>query len=145
MILLDTHVLILLANEPVKLSPRAIETIHSGRENDGLAISAITLWELAWLATHGRITFTGTIDAFVDELNRINKLTTERFLAAVGRQPWDIVTYRIAAEREKPLPSFLRSGDVSRVDLFTKSFRLIARKRFSVVDDEAIDAPPAVG
>jgi SAM-dependent methyltransferase len=84
-------------------------------------------------------------DAFVGGLNRINKLTSERFLAAVGRQPWDIVTYRIAAESEKPLPSFLRGGDVSRVDLFTKSFRLIARKRFSVVDDEVIEAPPAVG
>ena len=68
MILLDTHVLIWLANEPVKLSARATETIHAARESDGLAISAITLWELAWLATHDRISFTGTIDAFVDEL-----------------------------------------------------------------------------
>jgi PIN domain nuclease of toxin-antitoxin system len=68
MILLDTHVLIWLANEPNKLSARANETIQAGREEGGLAISAITLWELAWLATHGRISFTGTIDALVDEL-----------------------------------------------------------------------------
>src|SRR5882757_4645933 len=68
MILLDTHVLIWLANEPFKLSAKADETIQAGRKGDGLAISAITLWELAWLATYGRIDVTGTIDAFVEEL-----------------------------------------------------------------------------
>jgi len=68
MILLDTHVLIWLANEPFKLSARANEIIHAGRKSDGLAISAITLWELAWLATHGRVIINGTIDAFVEEL-----------------------------------------------------------------------------
>lgn len=68
MILLDTHVLIWLANEPFKLSAKASEVIRGGRKSDGLAISAITLWELAWLATHGRVMLTGTIDAFVEEL-----------------------------------------------------------------------------
>jgi len=68
MILLDTHVLIWLANEPAKLSMKASETIQAGRGSDGLALSAITVWELAWLATHGRISITGTMNAFVDEL-----------------------------------------------------------------------------
>jgi PIN domain nuclease of toxin-antitoxin system len=68
MILLDTHVLIWLANEPSKLSKRAIEAIHAAGQTGGLAISAITLWELAWLATHGRLDITGTADDFVEEV-----------------------------------------------------------------------------
>jgi PIN domain nuclease of toxin-antitoxin system len=35
----------------------------------GLAISAITLWELAWLATHGRLNFTGTVDDFIEKIS----------------------------------------------------------------------------
>lgn len=54
MILLDTHVLIWLAIEPSRLSRKAAETIPSAGRERGIAISAITLWELAWLATHGK-------------------------------------------------------------------------------------------
>jgi PIN domain nuclease of toxin-antitoxin system len=68
MILLDTHVLIWLAHEPSKLSRRASEAIHAASQTGGLAISAITLWELAWLATHGRLAIAGTADAFVEEI-----------------------------------------------------------------------------
>jgi PIN domain nuclease of toxin-antitoxin system len=68
MILLDTHVLIWLANEPAKLSRKAGEAIRAAGQSGGLAISAITLWELAWLATHNRLDITGTADAFVEEI-----------------------------------------------------------------------------
>jgi PIN domain nuclease of toxin-antitoxin system len=68
MILLDTHVLIWLANEPAKLSKKAGEAILTAGQSGGLAISAITLWELAWLATHNRLEITGTADAFVEEI-----------------------------------------------------------------------------
>ncbi len=44
MILLDTHILIWLKVEPSKLSAGASEAIQAARQNDGLAISAITLW-----------------------------------------------------------------------------------------------------
>ncbi len=27
------------------------------------------MWELAWLATHGRLNFAGTVDAFVEEIS----------------------------------------------------------------------------
>ena len=49
MILLDTHILIWLAGEPAKLSRRASDAIHTASQESGIAISAITLWELAWL------------------------------------------------------------------------------------------------
>jgi len=69
MILLDTHVLIWLANDPTKLSRMAAEAIHAANQSDGLAISAITLWELAWLATHDRLDITGTADSFLEEIS----------------------------------------------------------------------------
>jgi PIN domain nuclease of toxin-antitoxin system len=69
MILLDTHVLIWLARDPAKLSKGAADAIRTSVRNGGLAISAITLWELAWLATHGRLNFTGTVHDFVDKLS----------------------------------------------------------------------------
>jgi PIN domain nuclease of toxin-antitoxin system len=69
MILLDTHALIWLASEPAKLSTTASDAIRTANQRGGLAISAITLWELSWLATHGRIDFTGTVNAFVGQIS----------------------------------------------------------------------------
>jgi PIN domain nuclease of toxin-antitoxin system len=68
-ILLDTHALIWLASNPSRLSRRASEAIRAASQSTGLAISAITLWEIAWLATHGRLDFSGTVDAFVEKIS----------------------------------------------------------------------------
>jgi PIN domain nuclease of toxin-antitoxin system len=68
-ILLDTHVLIWLASDPAKLSPNAAQTIRCAGREGGIAISAITLWELAWLAAHHRLEITGTVEAFVEEIS----------------------------------------------------------------------------
>jgi SAM-dependent methyltransferase len=75
---------------------------------------------------------------FINRHHRLNKLTTAKFLGAVGKQTWDIVTYKIAARANKPLPQFLRATNLSRLDLYTKEFRLIARKGFSIVGDEIL-------
>jgi PIN domain nuclease of toxin-antitoxin system len=69
MILLDTHALIWLAFEPAKLSNAAREAIRESARTGGLGISAITLWEAAWLVTHGRVDFTGTAEAFLEEIS----------------------------------------------------------------------------
>src|SRR6267154_4629210 len=69
MILLDTNALIWAAREPAKLSKPAADAIRTAGANGGLAISAITLWELAWLATHGRLNFTGTVDDFIEKIS----------------------------------------------------------------------------
>jgi PIN domain nuclease of toxin-antitoxin system len=69
MILLDTHVLIWLAFEPAKLSKAAKEAIRESARSGGLGISAITLWEAAWLVTQGRINFAGTADGFLEEIS----------------------------------------------------------------------------
>jgi PIN domain nuclease of toxin-antitoxin system len=69
MILLDTHVLIWLAFEPAKLSKAAREAIRESSRTGGLGISAITLWEIAWLVTQHRIDFTGTPEALLEEIS----------------------------------------------------------------------------
>lgn len=68
MILLDTHTLIWLASEPAKLSKKATQAIREASQSGGLAISAMTLWELAWLATHGRLQYLGTVEAIVERI-----------------------------------------------------------------------------
>jgi PIN domain nuclease of toxin-antitoxin system len=67
-ILLDTHVLVWLTVEPGKLSKQARSAIRRAARAGGIAISAITLWELAWLATHGRLETIGTVEAYVEEV-----------------------------------------------------------------------------
>jgi PIN domain nuclease of toxin-antitoxin system len=71
-IFLDTHVLIWMASDPKRLSKKAREAIRHERKKEargktGVAIAAITLWELAWLAENGRIQVTGSVESFVRE------------------------------------------------------------------------------
>jgi PIN domain nuclease of toxin-antitoxin system len=68
-ILLDTHVLIWLASEPARLSKKAGDAIRRASQGTGIAISAITLWELAWLATHDHLEINGTVEAFVEKIS----------------------------------------------------------------------------
>ncbi len=68
MILLDTHALIWLARDPSKLSMAATAAIRNSTQTGGLAISAMTIWELAWLATHSRLNLKEPVDDFVEEL-----------------------------------------------------------------------------
>jgi PIN domain nuclease of toxin-antitoxin system len=65
-ILLDTHVLLWLAQEPAKISTKAAMAIR--KSTGGLAISDMTVWELALLAARGRLKLTGTVEAFVEEI-----------------------------------------------------------------------------
>jgi len=71
MILLDTHVLIWMSSDPKKLTKRAREAIRgareTGRQDSGIAVAAITLWELAWLAHSGRLQVAGSVDSYVRE------------------------------------------------------------------------------
>ncbi|HWW16836.1 MAG TPA: type II toxin-antitoxin system VapC family toxin [Candidatus Dormibacteraeota bacterium] len=67
MILLDTHALLWMANDPKRLSKRAHEAIRKARQGTGVAVAAITLWEIAWLAHHQRIVTMGSVESFVRE------------------------------------------------------------------------------
>jgi PIN domain nuclease of toxin-antitoxin system len=68
MTLLDTHSLIWATADPAKLSRAATEAIRKASQEGGVAIAAITLWELAWLASHQRLQITGTVEAYLAEI-----------------------------------------------------------------------------
>jgi PIN domain nuclease of toxin-antitoxin system len=68
-ILLDTHVVLWLATDPVNLSVKAKSAIEDARKDgDGLAISDITLLELATLAGKGRIHLGITLESLLGEV-----------------------------------------------------------------------------
>jgi PIN domain nuclease of toxin-antitoxin system len=71
LILLDTHVVIWLAQDYQRLSPEALQAIRKAREKDrGLAVSGITLVEIVRLSSHGRIHLTPSVEAVLSEVER---------------------------------------------------------------------------
>lgn len=69
MILVDTHVVAWLAFDQGQLSGKARTAIDDARGNgDGLAISDITLLELATLASKGRIHLAISLESFLREV-----------------------------------------------------------------------------
>ena len=68
MILLDTHVLVWSQLQGRKLSRTAASSIRRARASDGLAISAITLVELAELIRRGRVGLRGSFETTIQEL-----------------------------------------------------------------------------
>ena len=83
MILLDSHVLIWTVLDSKRLSRAAASAILRARRNDGLAVSAITAYEIAWLVASGKVHGYGTVEASV-----------RRFLEGVTVRP---ITPEIAA------------------------------------------------
>lgn len=65
MILLDTHILIWLLIAPENLSAKDRRAILAARKSGSLAISAISLWEIAWLAENKRIEIDVSVQSFV--------------------------------------------------------------------------------
>ena len=69
MILVDTHVVVWLAFDQDQISRKARAAIDNARRNgDGLAISDITLLELATLASKGRIQLDISLESFLQEV-----------------------------------------------------------------------------
>jgi PIN domain nuclease of toxin-antitoxin system len=86
-ILLDTHALVWAVAGSKRLSRPAAVAIRQARREDGLAIAAITLWELAALMARGRIQAYGTVEASVRLLTEgviVKPLTPE--VAALAMQ-----------------------------------------------------------
>ena len=69
MILLDTHVVLWLAFAPDKISNNARTAIAEARKTaSSLAISDITLWELAMFASKGRIGLDISVESLLQEV-----------------------------------------------------------------------------
>jgi PIN domain nuclease of toxin-antitoxin system len=71
MVVLDTHVVLWLAQSPEDLSEAAHQAISEQRRRDGLAISCQTLWELSMLISRGRVRVAISLADFLEavELN----------------------------------------------------------------------------
>ena len=83
MILLDSHVLIWAVSDSKRLSSAAASEIRRARRGGGLAVSAITAYEVAWQIASGRIQGYGTVET-----------SLLRFLEGVTMRP---ITPEIAA------------------------------------------------
>lgn len=69
MIVVDTHVVVWLAFDQDQFSRKARSAIDDARKNaDGLAISDITLLELAALVSKGRIRLDISLESFLEEV-----------------------------------------------------------------------------
>ena len=69
MILVDTHVVVWLAFAQDRISRKAKTAIDAARKDaDGLAISDITLFELATLTSKGRIRLDISLESFLQEV-----------------------------------------------------------------------------
>ena len=93
MIVVDTCVVIWLASDPSLLSAAATDAIRTARENGGVGISSISLFELAWLAKTQRIVLKTSLEAFLVEVET-------RFLIL----PITAAVTRIAVEFPSPYP-----------------------------------------
>lgn len=83
LILLDTHVVIWLAQDYERISATAQAAIQDVRKKErGLAVSCISLVEIARLASHGRIRLTPDADTVLSEVeNRFVVLPITRNIA----------------------------------------------------------------
>lgn len=86
MLLVDTHIVVWLAQETHKLSRRAIEGMSKARiESKGLAISTTTLWELAWLSATNKLRFEPPLEVFLERVERTyHVLPLDRNIALRG-------------------------------------------------------------
>ena len=65
MVAADTHTAFWLTNEREKLTKTALASLVEARNSGGIAISGITLWEIAMLKKHGRIDLPAPLDVFL--------------------------------------------------------------------------------
>ncbi len=86
MLLLDTHVVIWLALEPHQISKRATTALREARLTaGGLAISSMTLWEIAMLHAKQRIDLRIPLDTFLERVEAVYRVfTLSRQIAQSG-------------------------------------------------------------
>jgi PIN domain nuclease of toxin-antitoxin system len=71
LILVDTHVVVWLARDELRISATAKAAILKAREEkSGLAVSDITLLEIARLSSEGRLHFEPSLEAFLSDVER---------------------------------------------------------------------------
>jgi PIN domain nuclease of toxin-antitoxin system len=89
LILLDTHVVIWAVNDDRRLGGRARRAIDAATAADGVAMSAITPWEIALLVSRGRVSLGREVGAWMTAVlalpgMRLAPLETAIALASVS-------------------------------------------------------------
>jgi len=111
-IVLDTHALYWLRTEPARVSKRAAKTIEKAEKSGGVAISAVTLLELAQMIERGKIIPRGTVEATLELLTEgivVKPITpliaslSIQFPADFPRDPMDRVIAATARAEGLPL------------------------------------------
>ena len=76
MILLDTHALVWWLAEPDRIPPKARRAIDAAvKANQSIAVSAISVWEIAMLVARKRLAFTIDIGTWIDTVEALPFLT----------------------------------------------------------------------
>ena len=89
LILLDTHVVVWLAQDYQRVSSKAQAAIEEARKKDGgVAVSDITLFEIALLASRGRVSFKPDVEATLSEVQR--QFTVLPITANIALQAYDL-------------------------------------------------------
>ena len=124
MILLDTHVVFWASGQSQMLSKDAASAIRRARRGGGVAVAAISIWELALLFSRGRIHGSGTTEAAIREvLEGVTVLSITPEIAALATQfpddyPHDPVDRLIGATaRAEGLTLITRDEEIRRSPL----------------------------
>ena len=76
MILLDTHALVWWVAEPKRIPPKARRAIDAAvKANEAIAVSSISVWEIAMLVARKRLAFTIDADTWIDSVEALPFLT----------------------------------------------------------------------
>lgn len=76
MILLDTHALVWWVAEPKRIPAKARRAIDAAvKANEGIAVSSISVWEIAMLVARKRLAFTIDADTWIDSVEALPFLT----------------------------------------------------------------------
>src|SRR5436305_109165 len=85
MLLLDTHIALWWLDGGERLTPKQRRaTAAAERRNEKLHVAGVTLWEIAMLAQHGRITMAQGLDDFLQELERNARLDVLPITATIA-------------------------------------------------------------
>ena len=89
LILLDTHVVVWLSYDFDRISPRAHKAIKEARDEErGIAVSSITLLEIARLSVHGRIHLKPDLGTFLADLEE--RFVSLPITANIARQAFEL-------------------------------------------------------